>query len=245
MKPEIANELLAETMENYEKISREFVQTRFALWRIFDYFKKFIKDGDRILDAGCGSGRLIEMLKDFDISYTGVDGAKYHLEFLRDTYGPELKTPPELIQSSITDLGMLKTGSFDTVFVIATLHHIPSRGLRQRALSEFYRVLKPGGRLIITNWNLRSIWAVKKYWPEILRLIIPRRGLDRGDILVPWKLKTKEIVHRYYHAFSRREIKSGLELAGFRVTENRYVNNDANSNILFGQNILTIVEKQL
>mgnify|MGYP001597833707 FL=1 len=145
MKPEIANELLAETMENYEKISREFVQTRFALWRIFDYLKQFVKNGDRVLDAGCGSGRLIEMLKDFDISYTGVDGGKHLLEFLRETYGPALKTPPELIQSSITNLGMLLDGSFDTIFSIATLHHIPSEKLRQRALSEFYRVLKPGG----------------------------------------------------------------------------------------------------
>ena len=243
MTPEMANELLAETMENYEKISREFVQTRFALWHIFDYFRKFVKDGDRVLDAGCGSGRLIEMLKDFDIFYTGVDGGKYVLEFLRDTYGPELKTPPELIQSSITDLGMLMDRSFDVVFSVATLHHIPSRGLRQRALSEFYRVLKPGGRLIITNWNLRSFWAVKKYWPEILHLVVPRPNLYKGDILVPWKLKTKEVVNRYYHAFSRREIESDLESAGFKVMENRYVNNDKSSNILFGQNILTIAEK--
>jgi len=246
MTSEKAQEILIQTIENYEKIGKEFVLSRADVWQIFDYFRKFLRSGDKVLDAGCGNGRLIDILADFDVEYTGIDAAAAQLNFLRANYAPKLRMPPELIQTSLTELGMLKSGFYDIVFCVAALHHIPSRELRQRVINEFYRILRPGGKLVMTNWNLWSRWATKKYWPEVFRLIFPHTNMDRGDFLIPWKIRTGEIVYRYYHAFSRQELARGLESSGFALQENRYVNNDvgSGSNMLSGQNILTIALKR-
>ena len=243
MKPEIAEATLIQTIENYEKINKEFILSRSDIWPIFDYFKKFVSKGDKVLDAGCGTGRLIDVLAGYDVEYTGIDATEAHLNFLRANYAPKLQMPPELIRSSITELGMLKQGIYDIVFCVAALHHIPSEALRQRVINEFYRVLRPGGKLVMTNWNLTSHWAVKKYWPEILRVFWPHKNLDRGDLLVPWKLRNGETVFRYIHCFSRRSLKRLVSGAGFKILENRFVSDSGTANIFLGKNILTIVQK--
>ncbi|MEK7211383.1 MAG: class I SAM-dependent methyltransferase [Patescibacteria group bacterium] len=243
MKPEVAQDILIQTAKTYEKISQEFILSRVNIWPIFDYFKKFLKKGDKVLDAACGTGRLIDILTDYDVEYTGVDATTPHLEFLRANYAPKLGMPPELLRSSITELGMLKSGVYDIVFCIAALHHIPSEALRQRVINEFYRVLRPGGNLIMTNWNLTSHWATKKYWPEILRVFWPHKDLDHGDLLVPWKLRSGETVFRYIHCFSRHSLKKLMSSAGFKILENRFVSDSDTSNIFMGTNILTIAHK--
>jgi len=243
MTPEKAQEILIQTTETYEKISPEFVLTRADIWPVFSYFKKFLKTGDKVLDAGCGSGRLIDILADFDVKYTGVDASNAQMESLRQNYASKLKTPLELIQSSITNLSMLGDGVYDIVFCLATLHHIPSRELRQRVINEFYRILRPGGKLIMANWNLWSRWATKKYWPEILRVFWPHKNLDRGDLLIPWKLRSGEKILRYIHCFSRRSLKKLMSGAGFKILENRFASDSGTSNIFMGKNILTIASK--
>lgn len=242
MTPEKAQEILIQTIENYEKINKGFILTRADIWPIFDYFRKFLKIGDRVLDAGCGTGRLIDVLADYNIDYTGIDSSASHLEYLRQNYAPKLGAAPEIIQGTITDLSMLLGDSYDIVFCIAILHHIPSEALRQRVVNEFYRVLRPGGKLIMTNWNLTSHWAAKKYWPEILRVFWPHKNLDRGDLLIPWKLRG-ETVFRYIHCFSRRSLKKLMSSAGFKILENRFASDSGTSNIFMGKNILTIALK--
>jgi SAM-dependent methyltransferase len=191
MDKETAKKILQKTTEDYKKISKEFIQTRIKPWAVFDKFKKYVKDNDKVLDVGCGGGRLIEIFKGADVEYVGFDTSEEAIDSARNTYGSFFKISPKFIIHDIVDFPWPWTGeSFDVVFVVAVLHHIPSKEFRQDVLKEIKRVLKPGGKLIMTNWNLRSIWAIKKFWPEILRLIFPRKDLDRGDFFAPWKLKS-------------------------------------------------------
>lgn len=239
MELDVAKKILQKTAEDYKKISKEFIQTRKRPWSSFFGFKKYVKNNDKVLDVGCGTGRLVETFKGTDVEYVGFDISDDEIDYAKKTYGPFLKIPPKFIIHNMVDFPWsFENESFDVVFIIAVFHHIPSEALRQEVLKEILRVLKPGGKLIMTNWNLRSFWAVKKFWPEILRTIFPHKGLDRGDFFAPWKRGKK--VFRFYHSFSLREIRNEVKAAGFDILENYYTINGERSSFVFGRNILTI-----
>ncbi len=49
--------------------------------------------------------------------------------------------------------------SFDAVFCTLVLHHLP-KDVRETAIREMRRVLRPGGRLVLVDWQKpRSIWG--------------------------------------------------------------------------------------
>jgi tRNA (uracil-5-)-methyltransferase TRM9 len=245
MEREIAKKIIDKTREDYKKISKEFIQTRAYPWPIFNKFKDYVNSGNRILDVGCGTGRLIEVFRDMDIDYVGFDINEEEIEFARNKYSSFLTSSPTFIAHDIIDFPWpFQKESFDVLFMVAVYHHIPSKELRQEVLKEISRVLKSNGKLIMTNWNLRSIWAIRKFWPEILRLYFPRKDFERGDFLAPWKMKSGEKIFRFYHSFSLQELKKELEKANFTILENYYTINGEKSNLLFGKNIFTVAEKR-
>jgi len=98
---------------------------------------------------------------------------------------------------------------FDCAIAVASLHHIEGYTERLKALTEIYRVLRHGGEAFITVWNRRQ----------------PRFWFKPKDTQVPWKNKD-EILKRYYHLFSYRELERLARKAGFEVIssfpESRY-----------------------
>jgi ubiquinone/menaquinone biosynthesis C-methylase UbiE len=101
---------------------------------------------------------------------------------------------------------------FDSIMSIAAFHHLPTRELRIKALREMYRVLKPGGYLLMTNWHL---WHQPyfKHWFNCFW-----QKLSWKDFFVPWKGPDGKIkCQRYYHAFTKRELNNPLAQAGFKT----------------------------
>jgi SAM-dependent methyltransferase len=95
--------------------------------------------GERVLDLGCGAGRFVAALRDHGADAVGVDLAEGALERARrNVPGAEfLATTGELPDSSV-----------DLVWCSEVLEHVPdTAGL----LSEARRVLRTGGRLLITT----------------------------------------------------------------------------------------------
>jgi ubiquinone/menaquinone biosynthesis C-methylase UbiE len=100
-------------------------------------------DGHRILDAGCGSGPLSAALRAKGAVVTGVDGSPAMIELARQRLGDDAAL-------HVADLGQplpFDDGAFDDVVASLVLHY-----LRDWAapLAELRRVLKPGGRLILS-----------------------------------------------------------------------------------------------
>ena len=83
----------------------------------------------RLLDIGCG---LNELVRTYAGDGTGVDVYQWG--------------EVEVVVDDTADLPF-RDGEFDTVTVVAALNHIPNRA---EALVEAYRVLKPGGSIIVT-----------------------------------------------------------------------------------------------
>jgi ubiquinone/menaquinone biosynthesis C-methylase UbiE len=99
--------------------------------------------GRRILDAGCGSGALFAALRDRGAIVSGFDKSAGMLELARRRLGDDADL-------QVADLGGLlpfTDDTFDDVTASLVLHYLEDWG---PALAELRRVLKPGGRLIVS-----------------------------------------------------------------------------------------------
>jgi len=197
MEKSYAEYLLRKTKEDYNKIADEFSQTRGSLWEELNKFKDLVKNGEKILDLGCGNGRFLEFFRDKKIEYMGVDSSEKLIDIAKKKY-PNF----QFLVADALSLPFLEN-SFDKVFSISVFHHIPSEELRLQFLKEIKRILKPKGTLILTIWNL---WQ-KRYFPPILRFTVSklffRSRVDFKDIFLPWGRK----ISRYFHCFTKGEIE--------------------------------------
>lgn len=182
---------------------------------------KHVQPGERVLDLGCGNGRLYSALKDKNVRYVGIDSSAKLIEIAKTKYqGENLKF---LVVEALSL--PFSENSFDKVFSIAVLHHIPSDEFRLEFLKEAGRILKSKGLLILTVWNLRQkedvLWSLLKY--TILRAL-GKSKLDPGDVFYPWKNSEGEVsAQRYVHCFKKKELEELIEKAGFRVKEIGYL----------------------
>jgi ubiquinone/menaquinone biosynthesis C-methylase UbiE len=145
----------------------------------------------QVLDAGCGNARnSVELQKIFpEAEVTGIDSSNEMLENARKRFSGKL------VLGKIEELPFPEN-SFDAVFCLAVFHHLESVEERRKALSEFSRVLSPGGFLLLSVWQ--------------------KKGFS-GNSIVPWKRKSGEVIERFYHFFGRRELQELLSEAGFSV----------------------------
>lgn len=208
MKPELAKEILEKTQNDFDRIAPDFSRTRRYLWpELVNLFRGYAKDNDRVLDIGCGNGRLLDLYVGMRVDYVGIDNSVGQIE-------EAIKRHPDkvFLKADALDLPF-PDNSFDKVFSIAVLHEIPSLEFRERFLQEANRVLKPGGLCFLTVWDLRDrTFLTLKY--SFLKLI-KRSGLDWNDIFIPRKNKTR----RYYHVFSKKEICQLVQRTGLEIIE--------------------------
>ena len=153
----------------YNDVAWNFSQTRKNWWTGLDFFEKYIKDGDKILDFGCGNGRFVEFIyqKDFKIDYHGVDISEKLIELAQEKYKHENF-------SVIENEGALpfEKAEFGVVASIAVFHHFNAL-MAKKALKEIRRVLKKDGVVIITAWHLwnkkRVSFLIKSWLKNILK----------------------------------------------------------------------------
>jgi SAM-dependent methyltransferase len=99
--------------------------------------------GRRILDAGCGSGSLLAALRDRGAIVTGMDKSAGMLELARRRLGDDADL-------RVAELGRplpFPDDTFEDVTASLVLHYLEDWG---PALAELWRVLRPGGRLIVS-----------------------------------------------------------------------------------------------
>lgn len=250
--------ILTQIKESYNIIGEKFSQSRRYIWPDLMFMLDYIKNGDHILDVGCGNGRLAEfLLEKRSVEYVGVDTSevllsearkKYRIKDLRDKIDFEICDALELYNK-------FKKESFNVVLAVAILNHFPIRKLQLKVLENIYQVLKPGGFLFITNWNLwrlslrqKSVWKclrerLRYSNAEWKRLVgIEKNVLRLRDCFTMWKSGSVESF-LYYYAFKRSELRHLLEEIGFSIEQNFYSDKGKKSNLFFGRNIVTIAKK--
>jgi SAM-dependent methyltransferase len=130
-----------------------------------DYNEISLKEGMRVLDAGCGGGRhLCEAFRSQGVQAAGID---LNMDDLRKTRGFLSLMDREraggwlVARADVTRLPFLD-GCFDAVVCSEVLEHIDDN---RTAVAELLRVLKPRGDLIVTVPRFlpeRICWALSK-----------------------------------------------------------------------------------
>jgi len=157
---------------------------------------------------------LLEAFKNKEIKYLGVDSNEKLIELARSRF-PKF----QFTVGDILELGKIPEINFNFVFCVAVLHHLPGTDLRVAALKQLKNKIISDGKIIITVWNLWSQIKFRKLIFKFLLLkLIKKNKMDLGDLLFDWKNSAGQAVsQRYYHAFTKRELKKISKQAGLKI----------------------------
>ena len=215
-------------MSVYNNFAQEFSSTRQYLWDDLKPLAKYTRDGDKVLDLCCGNGRLYQLFDGMSIHYIGLDQSE---ELIKRAWE---KFPG--VDFSVGDMRELPfpDDSYDVIYSIAAFHHLANAEDRLKVLAEMRRVLKPGGRLVMTNWNLLGKWGSEQ---------VEKGKYKRfeKDFTVPYKNpEGKGLGERFYHAFDLDELESLFAEAKFDLEENYYIKKGKKSEKQEGENIVSV-----
>ena len=201
----------------YNHIASDFSKSRYKMWpMVADFVEKIPRDAFMI-DLGCGNGKNLIPVTDHSL---GLEISIGLAEICR-----ERNLEVTLGDCTYTQI---RDDVADYVISIAVLHHMATEKRRLQALIEVGRILKAGGKAMVTSWaakqnyecGKKSNYASKEdskddNGPVNTQLPIhkARTEFKTKDLLVPFKGTTNgtsddsEACHRYYHVFEESEMK--------------------------------------
>jgi SAM-dependent methyltransferase len=146
-----------------------------------------LQPGDRVLDLGCGAGRFVAALQVAGANVVGVELAAAALERARRN------VPGADLRMVEPDGGLpLGHGEIDLVWCSEVLEHVPDTGA---FLNEVRRVLKRGGRLLVT---------------------VPDHGLVRRALIALARHERHyDPLGQHLRFYTRRSLAQALQATGF------------------------------
>jgi len=161
------------------------------------YFIEFmaLKNGEKILDIGCGSGTFAKELatKYKQSKITGADASAAVIGFARKGNNQKnlgfVTAPAEKLP--------FKSSSFDVVIISHLIEHLKNP---EKALKEIRRVLKDGGKMFLTTPNYFSLWPLAE---KVFDKTIAQKGYSLDE--------------QHISRFNHFSIKKTVEQSGFEV----------------------------
>ncbi len=122
----------------------------------------------RVLDVGCGTGTLLERVRQSDFEVHGVDPSAGMLRVLTN------RCPGA--RAAVADgTGLpFRDATFDLVYCVAVLHHVIDPVAVSATLREMVRVTAPGGHVLVWDHNPRN-----PYWPYLMKRVPQDHGDER------------------------------------------------------------------
>ncbi|HVA47420.1 MAG TPA: methyltransferase domain-containing protein [Pirellulales bacterium] len=171
-----------------------------------------------LVDLGCGTGRLL-----VPFARRGFRGLAVDLSMpMLDVVGQKAREESlaiDRLRANLTELGCLRDAVADyAICMFSTLGMVRGRQNRLRVLGHARRILKPGGKFALhvhNRWyNLFDpqgrAWLARNLFGSLVR-----RDQEPGDKFFDYR----GIPNMFLHVFTRRELKTDLLAAGFRIVE--------------------------
>ncbi len=154
-----------------------------------------------VLEVGCGEGRGIDLILPKVKSYSAIDKIEEALAKLRTQY-----PAARFVSGNIPPLAAFPDESFDFVITFQVIEHIEDDHL---FLKEIHRVLKPGGKMLLTTPNrpkslTRNPWHVREYTAtELAQLAakifssVQMKGIGGNEKVMEYYERNKKSVARF------------------------------------------------
>ena len=177
---------------------------RGKLMMIDELIRPHLKAGSRLLEIGCGAGNLLLQATVKGSYPVALDLSMQALNFVRSRL-EEAKSSVEapgafVCTQAVGECLPFAEQSFDCILISEVIEHLEAP---QSSIREAVRVLRAGGRLLITTPNYRSFWPVMEW------------AVDRLD-MAP-KMAGEQHISRFYPSSLQkllRELGLTIEYAG-------------------------------
>ncbi|PID70448.1 hypothetical protein CSB37_02040 [bacterium DOLZORAL124_38_8] len=208
---------------HYDQFAQNFSQTRQHGWPEFEKIAPLLKKHQRVLDLGCGNGRLRNFLPTDIIPqgfYHGFDLSKNMLRIAQESFPYD-----HFFQGSFANPLPFGSENFDLVISIAAFHHLLKPTEQTQCLSELFRITKPGGKVFLTTWKIpkkyrQYNWNRKDWWLSGFKNYLVPFGKDKHP--------------RYYRTVPGKTLAKKMKNAGFKIISHQ---------LFRGKNWIVIAEK--
>jgi SAM-dependent methyltransferase len=230
MKPDVALQLIELNRTFYSDFGDAFAATRRRIQpgirTVLQRLSKLSPQSGHWLDLGCGGGQVALAWAAFERKgqYLGVD---FSLELLTEARARAVDiTAPgltvEYAQSDMSAEAITKEFSeeqFDGVLAFASLHHLPTNEMRAELLGSVYRILKPGGLFVHSEWQFHHSPRLMERVQDWSRIGLSLEDVDDNDYLLDWRYslpgQAERTGLRYVHLYMREELQMLMEASGF------------------------------
>ncbi|KAI8990026.1 S-adenosyl-L-methionine-dependent methyltransferase [Pilobolus umbonatus] len=181
----------------YQIIASHFSNTRYKPWPVVENFLNSMAPGSLGADVGCGNGKYIGVNK--NVYIVGSDRCANLIKIVND------KGCEGLVADALNL--PYRDGTFDFAISIAVIHHFASPERRLQAIEDLFKIVRPGGKVLVFVWALEQTKFSKRNFQA-----------DQQDVFVPWKLTKPAnndrnetqaeapVYNRYYHLFKKGEL---------------------------------------
>lgn len=199
----------------YERFAESFAASRGETEPGLERVLAEVHPGDRLLDLGCGQGRIAQLLP-AGVAYTGLDYAPALLSIAQQQAEAAGLSACFVVGDLLAETWPEAVGGpFEWVVLRAVLHHIPGYANRLAVLRRAAERLTPQGRLVLANWQFLEIERLKRRLLPWERVGLTATDVEPGDYLLDWQRDGYGV--RYVHLVDEAETEALAREAGLTL----------------------------
>jgi SAM-dependent methyltransferase len=229
MQPDLERRLADLMREFYDTHAEDFSATRPRLPPGVGRLLDRIPAGSRVLEVGCGDGKVGRRLAERGAHYLGLDGSaamvnrakrlteKWKVESRLATFHFPLSfSVADLLDEHWPDI--IARQVFDWALAFAVLHHLPGFATRARVVRALAERLPSGGMLAMSNWQLTRSERLRERIVPWSVWGLSEAAVEPNDFLLTWERGERRGL-RYVHVLAEAEAHQLAGEAGLTVTE--------------------------